>query len=48
LLYKNEYRTFKPTHVCKWKNDNSRNGGRREIKENGRGGKFKYDIFGIL
>jgi hypothetical protein len=33
-------------HVCKWKNDTcwnySRNGG--GIKENGKGGEFKYDI----
>jgi hypothetical protein len=29
------------THICKWKNEM----GVREIKENGEGDEFKYDIF---
>jgi hypothetical protein len=42
------------THVCKWKNDAyllklfQELGGQRKMKENGGGGEFKYDIFGIL
>jgi hypothetical protein len=39
------------THVCKWKNDTSRNcsrnGGRR-IEENDGGCEFEYHIFDIL
>jgi hypothetical protein len=30
------------THVCKWKNETRNREGR--IKENDRGGEFKYDI----
>jgi hypothetical protein len=39
-------------HECKWKNDIccncSSNRRRGEIKENGGGGEFKYDVFDIL
>jgi hypothetical protein len=39
------------THVCKWKNETCGNCSRNEgggIKENDRGGEFKYDIFDIF